>query len=518
MDSQGPDEEKYFDVLGWDPRGVGNTTPRHSCISNPVARQIWTSQEAAIGISLQDPEVFTNVFSRTRTFGQICASSDERTGLDKVNRNEHITRYLSTANVVRDMVEIIERHGEWRSKRAETLLSHHCRSQKDASTILARTAYRKGEEKLQFWGFSYGTLLGQTFASMQPHRVRRMVLDGVVDAADYARNDWLTNLHDTDSITALFATECYAAGPSRCSFYSNSTSAITSKLHILLSTIQASPLPAFHDGVPYTITHSDVVILLFGLWYNPYFGFTAAANLLHDLASGDATFLALLKSFALSTTCSSAFAKEYDRDAATLAILCTDASPPANTTAAFQARVSELRSQSEIFANRWAIIPLACTSFSQIVRAKWRFEGPFGADTSHPIFFISQSLDPVTPLRNAARATKLFPGSAMVEIGGAGHCSVSMPSVEGMLAVRRYFGMGDVPTNGTRYEVDVGFFDNVGGNGTVEREGREGKVLEAGRQIASGWPSWEAEILQSGGRIGRMGQEMGWARGGAGWI
>jgi len=80
-----------------------------------------------------------------------------------------------------------------------------------------------------------------------------------------------------------------------------------------------------------------------------------------------------------------------------------------------------------------------------------------------------------------------------------------MPSVEGLLAIRRYFGMGDVPTNGTRYEVDVGFF----GNGTVEREGWKGKVLEAGRQIASGWPSWEAGILQSGGRAGR---------GGAGWI
>jgi hypothetical protein len=37
-------------------------------------------------------------------------------------------------------------------------------------------------EKIQYWGFLYGTLLGETFAGMYPNLVGRMVLDGVVDA------------------------------------------------------------------------------------------------------------------------------------------------------------------------------------------------------------------------------------------------------------------------------------------------------------------------------------------------
>jgi pimeloyl-ACP methyl ester carboxylesterase len=39
--------------------------------------------------------------------------------------------------------------------------------------------------KLQYLGFSYGTFLGNTFASMFPGRVGRMVLDGVVDPYNY---------------------------------------------------------------------------------------------------------------------------------------------------------------------------------------------------------------------------------------------------------------------------------------------------------------------------------------------
>ena len=35
-----------------------------------------------------------------------------------------------------------------------------------------------GYQTMEYWGFSYGTLLGTTYAALFPDRVGRMVLDG----------------------------------------------------------------------------------------------------------------------------------------------------------------------------------------------------------------------------------------------------------------------------------------------------------------------------------------------------
>ena len=439
---------KYFDLVSFDPRGVNHTTPGFSCFPSALSREVWEAEDNIIGLELDDSSTFNNLWARWRAVGTSCASmeSSSKTTMD----GEHIGRYLSTASVVRDMVEIIERHGEWREKTAQTLMQNTPCS-KTMSTIPNRTAWQKGEEKLQYWGFSYGTFLGQSFSSMQPNRVHRVVLDGVVDADDYSRTGWSTNLNDEDKIFQLLADTCYEAGPDRCALYNiGGSSKILDNINEILEGIRSSPVATWDTNGPKVITYSQAVLAIFSEFYKPLNGFTNIARLLSNLAKGNGSDFAEPQ-IAYSH---SSNPPGDDRRSTSTAVLCSDGNPIEDVSKeSFQTYRSMLKNQSSLMGDNWSTIRLPCLFYN--IRPKWRFSGPFGRQTAHPILFASQTLDPVTPLRNAFAASKLFPGSGVLEEKGVGHCTLSMPSVCTAKHIREYFQSGRLPEEGTRCETDV---------------------------------------------------------------
>lgn len=84
-----------------------------------------------------------------------------------LTNSKGIGMHMDTAPVARDIIEIFERHGEWREAEAQRLMKS-TDSIEDATKreIAARTAYQSGEEMVQYWGFSYGSILGATLAAM----------------------------------------------------------------------------------------------------------------------------------------------------------------------------------------------------------------------------------------------------------------------------------------------------------------------------------------------------------------
>lgn len=236
----------HFDIIGFDPRGVNNTTPSAGCFPDDGAEQIFDIQKEALGIATDGGLSFNAVWNQIQAVSGTCSRYRSAEGNDAAD----VGRYMTTPQVVEDMVAITEALAEWREKQ----VAHHFKYIKeppggfDYTPIKGRARWRKGKEMIQYIGFSYGTVLGATLATMHPKRIKRMVIDGVADMDDYYAGTWLSNLHDTDSIIDTFCTECHAAGPQKCPLYS------ATGAHGTKAIVEVRPMtPIFCPG---TIPHS----------------------------------------------------------------------------------------------------------------------------------------------------------------------------------------------------------------------------------------------------------------------
>ena len=371
---------KYFDLISFDPRGVNNTTPHLPCFSDSLSYDVWRHQEEADGIDHTSDVSLTLAWARAKALMETCAQDNE------------ISKHMNTVPVARDIVEIIERHGEWRGKQAEFwLASKGGRSTTDGKEIgdpysrdavIERTKWRKGDEKLHYWGFSYGTILGQTFAAMYPHRVGRMVLDGVGDSSDYYNTAWMRGLNDTDKIMSKLFQYCSIVGKEKCALnIDNSTSSeIRGSLESLISSLHQDPIAVAGNGTrgPEIITYSDVMMMIRKLIYRPLDFFPEMADLLADVVYGNGSAFAAYKQRAHKPTC---LFSEFnsDRDSCqpysggwevTKAILCSDGRDITNTTKEdFKGIGKALYQQSRWMGEFWSTVTLPCVHWR--VRPTW---------------------------------------------------------------------------------------------------------------------------------------------------
>ncbi len=120
-----------YDLIGFDPRGVGTSTPQSCGLQNPSLAGLFPFPAA-------DGSIDANVQAARATAQQCAAKAGEN------------LRYFTTANTARDLDRVRE---------------------------------ALGEAKISYWGQSYGTYLGTVYSSLYPERTDRMILEGNVDPA-----------------------------------------------------------------------------------------------------------------------------------------------------------------------------------------------------------------------------------------------------------------------------------------------------------------------------------------------
>lgn len=105
----------------------------------------------------------------------------------------------------------------------------------------------------------------------------------------------------------------------------------------------------------------------------------------------------------------------------------------------------------------FAEINMPCSSWD--LRPRWQFNRSISAtNVSHPILFMSNSRDPVTPLRNAEKMATKFPGSVVFGQDADGHATVCQPSRCIAKGVREYFSTGTLPRGGIACKPDRSVF------------------------------------------------------------
>lgn len=474
--------DKFFDVVSFDPRGVNNTTPRLRCFPNEAEQVAWVAGSPDYGMLWHSESVIGMEWARASALGASCSYGEDETG---------ILRHLNTAQTIEDMLHIVEKAGEWRAQEAEKLLlSDGAPQGETARDVMGRVSYRPGEEMLQYWGMSYGTLIGSTFAAMHPDRVGRIVIDGVVDPADHYSGSWLTQLQDSDGIVAKFCEFCFQAGPGRCPIYLDSPKAIEARLTTILMSFKENPIAVLPPGIdgkgpgPSLVTYGDAHLLLLSAMYFPYVAAEDFFDMLLAVESRNSTSSVLVdivtrkQSLIGRAGCQPGEPPLGNRAPYVSglgpfqAISCMDMDNKGLTRESLNEYLTELHGQGKWIAPSWARNKLSCLGYT--ARPAWRpaltFETQEWSNTSHPLLIIGNSHDTVTPLRNARRVATLFPGSVVLHQDSEGHCSHSSPSLCTAKTIRRYFQTGELPSEGTVCQPETRPFLGCTAEGQSDRD------------------------------------------------
>ncbi|KAL7904056.1 TAP-like domain-containing protein [Trichoderma velutinum] len=463
---------RHYEIVSFDPRGVGKTTPASDCFNkNLLARDAFILENRGNGALTKGDGTIAYSLAIMDAFGQRCQDAEDAMA------------FVGTPNVARDMVEMVDKIDELRKREATqkrkgygapgTYDSDMGGELKRRSVPKRKSAMLHDETgdvpRLQYIGFSYGTVLGNYFASMFPGRVGRLILDGVCDIEDYTVGPgWLKNTVNADEIFDHFFEGCAAAGPEVCALARESdahgASDIRRRFDAFLSELDHTPKPVLADSGDVVIVTSWDIRLLAGLvLYTPLKSFKALAQMFDKFISGDLTDIAVMAvGTGMVPRMKDACPLGEEAWAAHMfeaqnAVVCNDGEDISHKGVGFWHKyVRNQMDTSSILGAEWSTIRIPCSSWR--IRPNWRFKGPFTTPDpdpslrpgrpAAPILFLSNRLDPVTPLRAAQAMAEQHPGARVLIQEAMGHCAVaSTPSQCTRKVVADYFESGIIPSH-----------------------------------------------------------------------
>lgn len=232
---------RSFDLVGFDPRGVGHSTPALRCRT-----------DAEYDAYRRDPMVDyspAGVAHIEDVYRQVAGDCVRNVG-------EDFLASVGTASAARDM-DVVR-------------------------AVL-------GEAQVNYLGFSYGTELGAAYADRYPQRVRAMVLDGAVDPNSDPITENMLQLAGFQTAFNDYAADC--ARTPDCPLGTDPTKFVA-RYHELINPLVAKPGPT--PGDPRGLSYSDAITGTTNALYTKKYWKLLTSGLLGLARGTDATDLLLL--------------------------------------------------------------------------------------------------------------------------------------------------------------------------------------------------------------------------------
>ncbi|MGA5305193.1 alpha/beta hydrolase [Nucisporomicrobium flavum] len=371
-----------FDIIGFDPRGVGRSSPV-KCISDK-------DQDATFAAP-PDPrsdEEFQQVVALNKRVAEGCG---QKYG-DQLGN-------FSTEQAARDMDAI-------------------------------RSAV--GDAKTTYLGFSYGTLLGATYAQLFPTKVRALVLDGAINPKQDFVAGSESQAKGFERAFTNFASWCRAT-PDKCPIAPDARKAVTDAL----AKAKVSPVPG-DDGRE--ATPGWIFVAVISSLYTES-GWQQLAKAVDDLQAGDAGGIFDLADQYADRKPDGTYSNLFD---ANLAVNCAD-TDEAPTVERIRQLQGEWRAKYPLFGASLALGMMPCTFWPGK-----RDPYPAGAaNGAPPIVVVGTTGDPATPYENTAQLAGMLGTGHVLTWEGEGH--TAYPSTQCIVtAVDRYLIDLTVPREGQR--------------------------------------------------------------------
>ena len=321
-----------FDIIAWDPRGVGQSDPHIDCVD---------SMDDYFGLdpSPDDATETEQLISGAQDFASEC-----------MRRSSEFLPYVSTIDAASDI------------------------------DVLRRAL---NEELISYMGFSYGTSLGATWATLFPETVRAAVLDAAVDPTRGYVDDLILQAGGFEDSLNAFLTKCNAT---KCSFIKVGESAEDAFDRILLS-LDQNPI-ANDDGRAVTnqgVAQTGIAGALYGDYQWPQLENALSAA---DLGDGQPLLILFDEYFSRDST------GQIDNSIdAYFGISCLDREQDLTTDQVFDL-TDELTAVAPRLGAGWIQEMLIC--------ANWEVEPrggiTVGAETENRIVVVGSTGDAATPL------------------------------------------------------------------------------------------------------------------------